>query len=130
MRMAIGITELSWSGSLFVLGPIAALLIVSSGVGAIYAIIAVGSALSFILIWKVIQPSRNRDHTPRTGSGVYRQLFTQTRTLGIFATVLLILLVPTVFLLTAIVIKLTDRGPIFFFQERIGYRRRKFRFGP
>jgi exopolysaccharide biosynthesis polyprenyl glycosylphosphotransferase len=41
---------------------------------------------------------------------------------------LLVVLVPTVFLFTAIAIRITDSGPIFYFQERIGYRRRKFRF--
>ncbi len=42
--------------------------------------------------------------------------------------ILLLLLAPTLFLAAAIAIKLTDRGPVFFSQERIGYRRRRFRF--
>ena len=42
--------------------------------------------------------------------------------------VLLLLLVPTVFTAAAIAIKLFDPGPVFYFQERLGYRRRKFRF--
>jgi exopolysaccharide biosynthesis polyprenyl glycosylphosphotransferase len=46
----------------------------------------------------------------------------------IVSSVLLILLVPTVFLPVAIAIKLNDRGPIFYFQERIGYRRKHFKF--
>lgn len=41
---------------------------------------------------------------------------------------LLVLLVPTVFLAAVIAVKLSDRGPIFYYQERIGYRRRRFRF--
>jgi len=41
---------------------------------------------------------------------------------------LLLLLVPTVFLFTALAIKLTSRGPIFYSQERLGYRRQTFRF--
>jgi exopolysaccharide biosynthesis polyprenyl glycosylphosphotransferase len=42
--------------------------------------------------------------------------------------VLLLILVPTVFLATAIAIKLSSRGPIFYSQERLGFRRRTFRF--
>ncbi|HLX61886.1 MAG TPA: sugar transferase [Planctomycetota bacterium] len=42
--------------------------------------------------------------------------------------VLLVLLVPTVFLAAAIAIKVSDSGPIFYYQERIGFRRRRFRF--
>jgi exopolysaccharide biosynthesis polyprenyl glycosylphosphotransferase len=41
---------------------------------------------------------------------------------------LLILFVPTIFLATAIAIRMTDPGPIFYYQERIGFRRRTFRF--
>lgn len=41
---------------------------------------------------------------------------------------LLLLMAPTVFLATAIAIRMTDPGPVFYFQERIGFRRRKFRF--
>ena len=37
-------------------------------------------------------------------------------------------IVPLVFFPTMLAIKLSDPGPIFYFQERIGYRRRKFRF--
>ena len=46
----------------------------------------------------------------------------------VVSTLLLSVLVPTVFLITAIAVKLTDGGPIFYFQERIGYRRRRFKF--
>src|SRR6185295_7918990 len=42
--------------------------------------------------------------------------------------VLLLILAPTVFLVSAIAIKLSDGGPIFFYQERIGYRRKRFKF--
>ncbi|HYG73932.1 MAG TPA: sugar transferase [Planctomycetota bacterium] len=41
---------------------------------------------------------------------------------------LLLILFPLVFVPTMIAIYLTDPGPIFYFQERIGYRRRKFKF--
>ena len=46
----------------------------------------------------------------------------------VVSSLLLVLLVPTVFLVTAIAVKLTDGGPMFYFQERIGYRRRRFKF--
>jgi exopolysaccharide biosynthesis polyprenyl glycosylphosphotransferase len=41
---------------------------------------------------------------------------------------LLSILTPLVFIPTILALKFTDPGPIFYFQERIGYRRRKFRF--
>ena len=41
---------------------------------------------------------------------------------------LLLLLIPCVFIPTALALKLSDPGPIFYFQERIGFRRKKFRF--
>lgn len=46
----------------------------------------------------------------------------------VVASVLLIVLVPLVFIPVAIALKLSDPGPIFYFQERIGYRRRRFKF--
>jgi predicted MFS family arabinose efflux permease len=48
--MAIGITELSWSGALFVFGPLAAFLIDRGTVSAIFAVVAAGAALSFLLL--------------------------------------------------------------------------------
>jgi len=42
--------------------------------------------------------------------------------------VLLAILVPLVFVPTIIALKLSDPGPAFYFQERLGYRRGKFRF--
>jgi exopolysaccharide biosynthesis polyprenyl glycosylphosphotransferase len=42
--------------------------------------------------------------------------------------VLLAFLIPLVCIPTFIAIKLSSSGPAFYFQERIGYRRRKFRF--
>jgi len=44
------------------------------------------------------------------------------------SSVLLLLLAPTLFLATAVAIKLFNPGPVFYFQERLGFRRRKFRF--
>ncbi|MCY3020376.1 MAG: sugar transferase [Planctomycetota bacterium] len=46
----------------------------------------------------------------------------------VVASVLLVLLLPTVFLSAVIAIKLFDPGPALYFQERLGYRRRRFRF--
>jgi predicted MFS family arabinose efflux permease len=48
--MAIGITELSWSGALFIFGPLAAFLIERATVSAIFAALAVGAALAFLLL--------------------------------------------------------------------------------
>ena len=44
------------------------------------------------------------------------------------SSLLLVVLIPFVFLPTAICIAFFNPGPVFYFQERIGYRRRKFRF--
>jgi exopolysaccharide biosynthesis polyprenyl glycosylphosphotransferase len=46
----------------------------------------------------------------------------------VVSALLLIVLVPFVFVPAVLAIKFTDKGPAFYFQERIGYRRRKFRF--
>ena len=46
----------------------------------------------------------------------------------LISSLLLVLLAPTVFIATAIAVKWTDGGPVFFFQERIGFRRRRFKF--
>lgn len=52
--MAIGVTELSWSGSLVVFGPLAAYLISQVSLSAIYAAIAIGSVASFALLVMVL----------------------------------------------------------------------------
>src|SRR5208283_1880041 len=41
---------------------------------------------------------------------------------------LLLVLAPLIFLPVALAIKLTGPDPVFYYQERLGYRRRKFRF--
>ncbi|HYF47980.1 MAG TPA: sugar transferase [Planctomycetota bacterium] len=46
----------------------------------------------------------------------------------VVSSLLLVILIPLVFLPTALAIRLGSPGPIFYYQERIGYRRRKFRF--
>jgi DHA1 family inner membrane transport protein len=48
--MAIGVTELAWSGSLFVMGPLAAFLIAQVTLNAIFVVIALGSGISLILL--------------------------------------------------------------------------------
>jgi predicted MFS family arabinose efflux permease len=48
--MAIGITELAWSGSLFISGPLAAFLIERANTGAIFAVLCAGSVLAFFLL--------------------------------------------------------------------------------
>ena len=46
----------------------------------------------------------------------------------VVSALLLIVLIPFVFIPVMLAIKLTDSGSIFYFQERIGYRRRRFKF--
>jgi len=46
----------------------------------------------------------------------------------VVSTALLLVLAPLVFIPTMIITKLTDPGPIFYAQERIGFRRRRFKF--
>ena len=60
--MAIGITELAWSASLFVFGPLAVYLIVQASLGAIFAVLAGGSAFSVILLWRVVPADHPTEH--------------------------------------------------------------------
>ena len=60
---AIGVTELSWSGAQFIVGPLAAYLIVYAGLGAVFAALAAGSVLAFLLILALVPgdaPARPR----------------------------------------------------------------------
>src|SRR5579859_89527 len=52
--MAIGITELAWSGSLFIFGPLAAYLIMQATLGAIFGVLAGGSLFAWLLIWRTL----------------------------------------------------------------------------
>ena len=49
------------------------------------------------------------------------------RMLDVFASVTSLILLSPILLLTALAIKLTSRGPVFFVQERVGFRKRTFR---
>ncbi len=49
------------------------------------------------------------------------------RLLDVFASATLLILLAPVLLLTALAIKLTSKGPVFFVQERVGFRKRTFR---
>ena len=60
--MAIGITELAWSGSLFVFGPLAAYLIVNASLGAIFGVLAGGSLFSLILLWRIVPADHPTEH--------------------------------------------------------------------
>lgn len=55
---AIGIVELSWSLSLVISAPLAGILLDLSGLGAIFACIAVLAALSFVGIWLALPADR------------------------------------------------------------------------
>jgi predicted MFS family arabinose efflux permease len=56
--LAIGVTELSWSGALFTFGALAVFLVVQAGAGAIFAVLAAGGALAFGLIWVLVPEDR------------------------------------------------------------------------
>lgn len=60
--MMIGITELAWSGSLFIFGPLAAYLIVQASLGAIFGALAGGSAFAFILLWRIVPADHPTEH--------------------------------------------------------------------
>ncbi len=49
------------------------------------------------------------------------------RMLDVFASATLLILLAPILLVTALAIKLTSRGPVFFVQERVGFRKRTFR---
>ncbi len=69
--MAIGVTELSWSGSLFLMGSLAAFLIAQVTLNAIFAVVALGCILSFVLIAAILPADQSR-HTP--GEPFYAKL--------------------------------------------------------
>lgn len=52
--MAIGVTELSWAGSLFIFGPLAAFLIVQVSLNAVFGVLAAGAVIAMILLAVVI----------------------------------------------------------------------------
>ncbi len=56
--MAIGITELAWSASLFIIGPLAAYLIAQAGLNAIFAVIAVAGLVALAVIALVVPGDR------------------------------------------------------------------------
>ena len=49
------------------------------------------------------------------------------RLLDVFVSLSLLIALAPLFLLTALAVKLTSRGPVFFVQERVGFRKRTFR---
>lgn len=61
--MAIGVTELSWSASLLIFGPLAAYLISNVGVNAIFAVLAVTSFIGLILLFLIIPDDAHTMHT-------------------------------------------------------------------
>ncbi len=64
--------------------------------------------------------------TLESGSTSNSQQLTK-RLLDVFVSATLLILLAPVLLLTALAIKLTSRGPVFFAQERLGFRKRTFR---
>jgi predicted MFS family arabinose efflux permease len=74
--MAIGITELAWAGSLFIMGPLAAYLITQVSVGAIFGVIAVGGAITFVLLAALVPADASVIHRREDGQpGRLRVLF-------------------------------------------------------
>jgi predicted MFS family arabinose efflux permease len=59
--MALGFTELAWSGSLVTFGPLSAYLIERVSLQAIYAVIAVGAVISGIILSIYLPPEYRRD---------------------------------------------------------------------
>jgi predicted MFS family arabinose efflux permease len=73
----IGVTELAWSGSLFVFGPLAAYLIVQASLGAIFGVLAGGSAFAFILLWRIVpadHPTEHHEQAKRSRLETFRLL--------------------------------------------------------
>lgn len=56
--MAIGVTELAWSGSLFIAGPLAAFLIERADTHAIFAVLSVGSLIAFLSLARLLPNDR------------------------------------------------------------------------
>jgi predicted MFS family arabinose efflux permease len=79
---AIGVTELSWSGAQFVVGPLAAYLIVYAGLGAVYAALAAGSVLAFLLLLAFVPgdaPARQRVAAAALPAGTALRLLRASR---------------------------------------------------
>src|SRR5262245_51601795 len=68
--MAIGITELAWSGAQFVFGPLAAYLIVQASLGAIFGVLAGGSIFSLILLWRIVPADHSTEHHEQSNISV------------------------------------------------------------
>lgn len=66
--MAIGITELAWSGALFILGPLASFLIAREALNMIFLVLALGSGLSLFFMVRLLP---NEPMQPRTGQPFY-----------------------------------------------------------
>ncbi len=84
--MAIGITELSWAGSLFIFGPLAAYLIVQVSLNAVFGVIAVGAVIAMILLAVVIPgdaPAAN--HRSRRLSFDWRVLWSSRAAMAVLA---------------------------------------------
>jgi predicted MFS family arabinose efflux permease len=67
--MAIGVTELAWSGSLFISGPLAAFLIERANTSAIFAVLSVGSLVAFLALATLLPD----DHPDQPRGGLHAQ---------------------------------------------------------
>lgn len=90
--MVIGVTELAWSASLFVFGPLAAYLIVNASLGAIFGVLAGASTFAFILLWRVVPADHPVEHheQEKRSIGTAIQLLTKPSVLALLITAALV----------------------------------------
>ncbi len=71
--MAIGVTELAWSGSLVTFGPLSAFLITRVGPGAIFGLLAICAAVAWLVLLRVLPndtAQRTLEGSDRPAAGV------------------------------------------------------------
>ncbi len=147
---AIGITELAWSGSLFIFGPLAAFLITQAMLGAIFGVLAGGSLFALFMLWRIIP---NDDPIPSAtvvqhhflSPANFRLLFSSRPALALLAVAVLMSIgqesisivyeewLRNSFALTTLVIgglaflfavaEASGEGAVIFLSDRIGKRR-------
>jgi predicted MFS family arabinose efflux permease len=61
--MAIGVTELAWSGALFIMGPLASYFIAHDALNMIFLVMALGSGLSIVFLALLLPNEKPQPHT-------------------------------------------------------------------
>lgn len=80
--MAIGVTELAWSGSLVTFGPLSAFLITRVGPGAIFGLLAICAAVAWLVLLRVLPndtAQRTLEGSARPSAGVAIRSILQSR---------------------------------------------------